>query len=50
MGKQKLTYDFVKNSFYLERYILLSEEYINCRTKLKYKGRRVQVIIIGKVE
>ena len=37
MGKQKLTYDFVKNSFYLERYILLSEEYINCRTKLKYK-------------
>jgi hypothetical protein len=36
MGK-RLTYEFVKESFEKEGYELLSREYINSRTKLKYK-------------
>jgi peptide subunit release factor 1 (eRF1) len=37
MGKKKLTYTFVKNKFEEDGYSLLSTEYINCGTKLKYK-------------
>ena len=36
MGKKKLTYTFVKNRFEEANYSLLSTEYINCSTKLKY--------------
>jgi len=37
MGKQKLTYDFVKNQFNCDNYDLLSNEYINCSSKLRYR-------------
>jgi len=36
MGKKKLTYEFVKNSFEKEDYVLLSTEYINAHKKLNY--------------
>lgn len=36
MGK-RLTYEFVKNQFEKEGYKLLSKEYINAHTKLRYK-------------
>lgn len=36
MGRSKLTYDFVKEQFTKEDYVLLSEEYINCSSKLSY--------------
>ena len=37
MGKKKLTYTFVKNRFEEDNYILLSDRYVNCSTKLKYR-------------
>lgn len=46
MGK-KLTYEFVKDSFEKEGYTLLSKEYTNSSTKLKYmcpKGHKHSVI------
>ena len=52
MGKKKLTYGFVKHEFEKDNYSLLSSEYSNCRTKLKYrcsKGIRILLVgIIGK--
>jgi len=35
-GKLKLTYEFVKNTFEKEGYILLSKEYIDASSKLQY--------------
>lgn len=37
MGKKRLTYKFVKHEFESDDYNLISSEYINCGTKLKYK-------------
>ncbi len=37
IDRQKLTYNFVKESFKKENYILLSKEYVNADTKLDYR-------------
>lgn len=34
---KRLTYEFVKEQFKKEGYELLSKEYVNSRTKLKYR-------------
>ncbi len=36
MGRKKLTYNFVKAQFEKDDYVLLSDEYINYSTRLKY--------------
>jgi len=46
MGKKKLTYEYVKEEIEKERYKLLSNEYINAKTKLELecpKGHKYEV-------
>jgi len=46
MGRKRFTYDFVKKQFEKESYRLVSEEYINSKTKLDYicpKGHRSSI-------
>ena len=37
MGRKKLTYSYVKKQFEDDSYKLMSEEYIDAQSKLKYK-------------